>query len=123
MPKKGGDKGALSNVINMPGDVMKKVIHGKLYDTNNAKMIVRHESSPPEEGSSALMETLYRTRQGNWFLHGRGGTGARWSRYTDNSYVFGEDIETLSEDAVREWCESREIDVASIAQYFDTQSA
>lgn len=85
---------------------MKKIINGKLYDTGTAtKLAVR-----PWTGSwndlDYIVETLYRKKTGEYFLHGEGGPATRYAQATGtNSWSGGERIMPLGYDDAREWAE------------------
>ena len=83
---------------------MKKVIEGKLYNTDTAKLI--GEWSNDESGLNYLMESLYLTKSGAYFLHGEGGPNTRYSVSIGNSsWSGGEKIQPMSPLSAREWAE------------------
>lgn len=83
---------------------MKKVINGKLYNTESAEM-VGHDSA--NWGNfSFWAESLYKKRTGEFFLYGEGGPMSRYARSCGNNSVSGgESIKPLSEAEAREWAE------------------
>lgn len=83
---------------------MKKIINGKLYDTDTAKRI---GSDTGNEGSFAYWhEELYVKRTGEYFLYGEGGAASRYAQQIEqNSWSGGEKIIPLSYGAARKWAE------------------
>ena len=87
---------------------MKKIIDGKLYDTEKAECIA-------DEGRSlhnfySTSEALYRTASGAWFIHGESSAGGKYSKWNGNSCGWGEDIVPLEPDEVLAWAEQASID-------------
>lgn len=85
---------------------MKKVINGKLCNTETAKLIGEYG----ENQSSSLdwiYERLFRTKSGVYFIAGEGGSRSVYGEQIDcNSWSSGENIHILSEQAAREWAEN-----------------
>jgi hypothetical protein len=85
---------------------MKKIINGKLYDTDTAKEIdcCSHGEGPRDFRYYA--EYLYKKRTGEYFLYGEGGPMSRYSvAVGNNSWSGGEKIIPLTLDAARKWAE------------------
>ena len=59
---------------------MKKIINGKLYDTETAKLIGRSYHGEGPRDFRHYSEELYRKRTGEYFLYGEGGpmSRSRW---------------------------------------------
>lgn len=89
---------------------MKKIINGKVYDTQTAKFLGRYAS----EETSSLDRTevsLYIKRTGEYFLFGEGGPRSRFAKYQgDGSFSGGWRITPLSYDKAREWAEHLDAD-------------
>lgn len=85
---------------------MKKIINGKLYDTETAKEIgSTHHGEGPRD-FTYFAETLYRKRTGEYFLYGEGGPMTRYAVSTgQNSWSGGERIEPMSYSSAKEWAE------------------
>lgn len=84
---------------------MKKIINGKLYDTDTAKELGSDSYSNPRD-FHYWGETLYQKRTGEFFLYGEGGPMSRYSRSTgDNTWTGGEQIIPLSIGKARQWAE------------------
>lgn len=85
---------------------MKKIINGRLYDTDTAKPIGADGSNGSHSDFNYWEETLYKKRTGEYFLHGYGGPRSRYSKcFGDNSWGWGEAIIPLSYAKAREWAE------------------
>ena len=72
---------------------MKKVICGKLYDTQNAKLIQKNASGIPGE-SDGFEETLYQTEEGLYFFYCNGGKDSPYPK---------EDIKRVSKANAEKW--------------------
>ena len=84
---------------------MKKIINGKVYDTDKAKELGSDSYSNPRDFSH-WSETLYVKRTGEFFLHGEGGPASRYAeRVEQNMWSGGEQLIPLTYDKAREWAE------------------
>ena len=83
---------------------MKKIIKGKVYDTEKAKYV---GSAAGGDGFHALKEDLYQKRTGEFFLYGMGGPATKYAHYVDgnNAWSGGDKIIPLPYDKAREWVE------------------
>lgn len=87
---------------------MKKVLNGKLYDTNTAKCVGSWDNGLYGRDFNRLSEDLYRKRTGEFFLHGSGGPLTQYAEWHgDNERSGGERIIPLSLEAAQEWAEER----------------
>lgn len=86
---------------------MKRVIDGKLYDTDTAELVCELEC-PVAYGSFGWHDTaLYRTKRGRFFLAGRGGARSMWRRQVDSSaWGPGEGIRVIDADEARSHMEA-----------------
>lgn len=85
---------------------MKKVLNGKLYDTDKAVRMANWENIQDCRSFNHLEETLYRKRTGEYFLHGEGEARTKYAqRYEDNMWGHGEQIIPLTVKAAQEWAE------------------
>lgn len=83
---------------------MKKVINGKLYDTDTAQELGFDGGN--YNSFSEWHEELYRKRTGEFFLYGNGGPMSKYAESVgDNSWSGGSKIIPLSVDSAREWAE------------------
>lgn len=81
---------------------MKRVIGGKVYDTETAD-VVCNLVCDHEYGNFAWHETvLYRTKRGRFFLAGRGGARSMWRTQTGQSSCGpGDGIRAIDADEAR----------------------
>lgn len=84
---------------------MKRIINGKVYDTDKARELGSDSYSNPRDFHH-WSETLYQKRTGEFFLHGAGGPMSRYAeRIEQNSWSGGEQLIPLTYDKAREWAE------------------
>jgi hypothetical protein len=83
---------------------MNRVIEGKRYDTTTAKLLAEVSENYPRD-FDYCEEKLYRTKSGQFFLHGWGGAKSRYGEWHGNTGGAGEQIMPFSEDDAREWAE------------------
>lgn len=85
---------------------MKKVINGRLYNTDTAEKLGSWENMNDYRNFHYFSETMYRKRTGEFFLHGEGGPASPYHERVDqNSYMGGERIRPLTPEEAREWAE------------------
>ena len=84
---------------------MKRIINGRRYDTETAKLV-------GSAGYSNSMdfhfwyEELYQKKTGEFFLYGEGGPRSKYSRQTgQNQWSGGKEIKPLSLKEAQEWAE------------------
>lgn len=83
---------------------MKKIINGKLYDTETAQELGCDGGN--YGNFSEWHEELYRKRTGEFFLYGKGGPRSRYAQCTGNNlWIDGSKIIPLSVGSAREWAE------------------
>lgn len=84
---------------------MKKIINGKVYDTDTAHKLGSDSYSNPGD-FHYWCEALYQKRTGEFFLHGEGGAMSRYAVAVDqSSWSGGERIMPLNFKAAQEWAE------------------
>lgn len=89
---------------------MKKIISGKLYDTETATKVASCYHGDGPRDFRHYSEALYRKRTGEYFLAGEGGPMSHYAVTTGtNSWSGGEKIFPLTYKDAREWAE-REMD-------------
>lgn len=94
---------------------MKKIINGKVYDTDKARALAYAESG---EGFSHWREELYQKRTGEFFLYGVGGASSRYAVATGmNEWNGGDKIIPLDMDSARKWAEEH-LDADRYAEIF-----
>ncbi|MBO4620352.1 MAG: hypothetical protein J5654_09615 [Victivallales bacterium] len=85
---------------------MVKVFDGKLYDTETAEELASSRNGDRFCNRDYTCESLYRTRDGRYFLAGEGGPETKYARYCGYiSWEAGTDIIPITEDDAREWIE------------------
>lgn len=84
---------------------MKKIINGKVYDTDTAKMVGSWDNGHPTNDFAYCSEELYRKKTGEFFLHGEGGALSRYASHSGDNSGWGEEIIPLTYNAAQEWAE------------------
>lgn len=84
---------------------MRKVINGKLYDTDTARPVVDWSKGYTSD-FQYVSETLYRKRTGEYFIHGEGGPMSKYAESCgQNQWQGGEAIRPLTYDQAKQWME------------------
>lgn len=84
---------------------MKKIINGKLYNTDTAKRLGEWVNDITDN-LHWVSETLYQKQRGEFFLHGEGGPGSKYAEPSgQGSWSSGEKIIPLSYEAAQAWAE------------------
>lgn len=84
---------------------MKKIINGKLYNTETAHLVGTW-SNEMDGDFSWTEESLYQKKTGEFFIYGQGGAHTRYAQNTDATHwVEGEAITLISYDDARQWAE------------------
>ena len=86
---------------------MKKIINGKVYNTQTAKCLVEWDNGHFKSDFNYCSEDLYRKRTGEYFLHGQGGAMSKYSSRSGNSSGWGDQIIPLTLDEAKEWAEKK----------------
>lgn len=85
---------------------MKKVINAKMYNTETAQEIGFYSNGMNYGDFCFVEETLYRKKNGEFFIEGHGGAKSRYARSCGNQcWGSGEDIVPLSIEEAKEWVE------------------
>lgn len=85
---------------------MKKIIGGKVYDTETAKKLAWWQNMPDVRDFHQVTERLYRKKTGEFFLHGEGGPLTQYAQETGtNSWSGGERIMPLTFAEAKAWAE------------------
>lgn len=86
---------------------MKKIINGKVYDTETAKELGTWANSGGWSDFAHMEETLYQKRTGEFFLCGQGGPATKYAvSVGQNSWEGGSKIIPLTWEAARDWAEN-----------------
>lgn len=86
---------------------MKKIIDGKLYDTDKATLVVEWDNGYLSNDFNYEEESLYQTKNGNWFVHCSGGPNTSCAERCGSDWCGGEDIAVLNENEVKKWLEDK----------------
>lgn len=85
---------------------MNKVIQGKKYDTQTAKLIGAYETNELENSDVWYREELYQKQNGEFFLTGQGGCKTQYAvPSTTLDFKAGEKLEPLVVEEAEMWCE------------------
>ena len=85
---------------------MRRIINGKLYDTETATPLASASSPEGRSDYRYWAEDLYRSKRGAYFLHGRGGALSSWAESAGgNTRTGGEGIRVLTDEQARAWVE------------------
>ena len=85
---------------------MKKIINGKMYNTETAKELGSWDNGYPVNDFCYFCETLYRKRSCEYFLEGHGAANSKYGVLCAGAMrCYGEKIMPLTEAEAREWAE------------------
>lgn len=99
---------------------MKKVINGKLYNTDGSTLIGSWDNGLGTSDFNCCEEALFKSPKGQFFLHGQGHGLTRWASRHGNASGWGEDIVLLTEAEALEWAE-RHLSADDIAWAFKVE--
>lgn len=85
--------------------MMKKIQDGLKYDTETATLVAEDCNGYDRSNYNYWTEQLYRTQNGRWFVYKAGGANTQYMVKLCDGRGFGESIEILDEEAVKEWLE------------------
>jgi hypothetical protein len=87
---------------------MKKVIDGKVYNTETAEAVYSWDNGHYAGDFKQCEETLYRTKKGVFFLYGEGGPMSKYAvPVGNNARGYGSDIEVMTDNEAVLWLESK----------------
>ena len=84
---------------------MKKVINGRVYNTETAKRLASWDNGLSYTDFAYCSETLYLTKSAAYFIHGEGGGNSRYGEWHGNSGGPGSQIVPLTRQEAIEWAE------------------
>ena len=84
---------------------MKKIINGKMYNTETAQEIACYCNDLSKGDFRYYDEMLYRKKTGEFFLSGEGGPMSKYSRPCGNMTGAGSGIIPISIDEAKSWIE------------------
>ncbi|MDD3145500.1 MAG: hypothetical protein PHV23_05305 [Candidatus Gracilibacteria bacterium] len=100
---------------------MKKIIEGKVYNTDTAKYIAHVGNGLSSSDFRYFEENLYKTKKGQYFLVKEGGPMSKYS-YGEGSKIYGDiNIELISKENILKWFEDnyRYIGNRAINSFFE----
>ena len=97
---------------------MKRVIDRKLYDTETAEQIAQYAPITDRGDFNFLCETLYRSEDGECFLHGEGGPKTKYAKRCSGGTTGSAEIKPLTDEQALDWCENRSIDGEIVTEEF-----
>ena len=90
---------------------MIKVIDGLRYNTETAEEIGSWSNGYYSSDFHHYNETIYRTKNGNYFIYGEGGALSKWSESFGNSRGGSSGIVALSIKEALEWFEEKGVEI------------
>ena len=85
---------------------MRKIINGKMYNTETAKLIATYDSGHFHNDFNYYYEELYLKKTGEFFLSGEGGPRTKYCEVVPGGgRAYGSDIIPLTLDEAKEWAE------------------
>lgn len=89
---------------------MKKLIDGKMYNTETAEEIATWSNTYYNSDFHYCQETLYKTKKGAYFIHGKGGALSPYSQPSGGTgRSGGEDIEHISANEAFKWLQTNDL--------------
>lgn len=86
---------------------MKKIINGKLYNTETAKVLGYWDNDLSIRDFNFCSEKLFLKKTGEYFLFGNGGANSKYSRSCgQNEWCGDSKIIPLTESEARDWSET-----------------
>ena len=85
---------------------MKKIINGRLYDTETAKFIGSWNNGLFTSDFHFCIEELYQKKTGEYFLYGSGGAMSIYGKSYGGGMCGSEDIIPMTEKEVKIWAET-----------------
>ena len=100
---------------------MKKIINGRMYNTETAKFIGNYSYLLDSNDFRRFSESLYRKKTGAFFFYGWGGPMTKYAERGEdpNTWGDGEAITPCTEKEAKEWAEEH----LSADKYIETFGA
>lgn len=86
---------------------MKKIINGRVYDTDTAKKLATWSNNLPRRDIDWCEESLYRKKNGEFFLDGDSGPRGKYAERFQGGWIGGSAITPLTYDEARRWAEEK----------------
>lgn len=96
---------------------MKRIIDGKIFNTETADPIESYSNGLSYRDFRNMSETLYRKKNGEFFLCGEGGPMTKYRERCCDMWSGGKNIIPITKDEAREWLE-RYSDVDTYIEVF-----
>lgn len=97
---------------------MRKIIRGRAYDTHTADLLAVYRENVPMTDFRWYLEALYRKKNGEYFIHGRGNGMSPYAKTcSDGTKTQGEAIIPICEGEARSWAEEK-IDASEYERIF-----
>ena len=84
---------------------MKKNVGRSVYNSDTARKIGTWDNGRFGKDYARCEETLYQTKAGKYFIHGKGGKNSRYAVWVGNVGLAGEDIRAYSLEDAAAWAE------------------
>lgn len=81
----------------------KKIINGKMYNTETAKELADYWNGYHGHDFGYTWEYLFIKKTGEYFLYGEGGALSRYAEHVAGGSVFGRKIIPMTEKEAQEW--------------------
>lgn len=85
---------------------MKKIINGRLYNTDTAKLIGSWSNGFCLSDFRYCSEDIYQKKNGEYFMHGDGGAMSRYGKSYGDGMRGSQDIIPMTEKEVKIWAET-----------------
>ena len=85
---------------------MKKIINGKLYNTQTAKALASRDNHCQPGSFDYVEEILYRKKTGEFFMRGSGGARTIYSEHFEGGSRGSSRIVPLTDAKARKWVET-----------------
>ena len=82
---------------------MKKIIDGKLYNTETAKKIASYWNGYPRGDFKYVSKVLYQKKTGEYFLYAKGGPMTEYAEPVWGGMTYGEVIIPYTEEEAKDW--------------------
>jgi hypothetical protein len=96
----------------------KAIKNGMVYDTEQSEKITGYSNGGTTRDFSHVRETLYKTDNGNYFIHGRGGPKTKYAVSQPNGTSGGHEIKPVTEDEALAWAERRDVEPGEVIAEF-----
>ena len=87
---------------------MKKVINGKMYNTETAQLIAEWDNGCYGSDFRNCRKALYLTKKGQYFVAGSGGPMSEYAERHGNNTSGGSGLELITKGEAVRWCEEHE---------------